>query len=251
MYFVPSDSLEALVDVVYGIVRLRFSDELFITSGSYLASLLAADPEDVPRLSAELPPWVALVGIAGRDLLPAERVAAHEESIADIVRQANHEMVDSLAGVQGATALSKVINPSGADYWKETARGGFQEIFFVTTMDKAPEYVDAMRDEAIRHGYPVQDLGVYIQPQHMGTSCHLEFLLPYDPGEDVEAKRVSSLFDKASRRLSGMGAYFARPYGIWSQLQLNKDDQSYTTLKKLKSIFDPRDVMNPGKLYVD
>ncbi len=60
------------------------------------------------------------------ELLPEECVAAHEESISDIVRQANHKMVAALAGVQGATALSKVISPCGPDYWKEAAKGGFQ-----------------------------------------------------------------------------------------------------------------------------
>jgi FAD/FMN-containing dehydrogenase len=58
------------------------------------------------------------------------------------------------------------------------------------------------------------------------------------------------LFAKASELFSGMGAYYYRPYGIWSRMQLNKDAQSYMTLRKLKGIFDPNDIMNPGKLSI-
>jgi len=61
---------------------------------------------------------------------------------------------------------------------------------------------------------------------------------------------MKKLFTRASEEFSGMGAYFARPYGIWSRLQLNKDAQSASLLKKLKGIFDPNNIMNPGKLSI-
>ena len=36
---------------------------------------------------------------------------------------------------------------------------------------------------AAKAGYPVADLGVYIQPTVQGTSCHCEFNLFYDPAD--------------------------------------------------------------------
>jgi FAD/FMN-containing dehydrogenase len=45
-----------------------------------------------------------------------------------------------------------------------------------------------------------------------------------------------------------MGAYYSRPYGDWARLQINKDAVSADTLKKLKGIFDPNNILNPGKL---
>ncbi|MBE0601287.1 MAG: FAD-binding oxidoreductase, partial [Firmicutes bacterium] len=47
---------------------------------------------------------------------------------------------------------------------------------------------------------------------------------------------------------SKLGAYFARPYGIWTNIQLNKDAQSYVLLQRMKNIFDPNNIMNTGKL---
>ena len=45
-----------------------------------------------------------------------------------------------------------------------------------------------------------------------------------------------------------MGAYYLRPHGIWSRIQLNKDAQSTMILQRMKGIFDPNNIMNTGKL---
>ena len=82
----------------------------------------------------------------------------------------------------------------------------------------------------------------------MGTSVHLEFNLPYNPGNAKEVKKVKGLYEKASKQMSKLGGYYARPYGIWAGIQLNKDAQSYEILKKMKNIFDPSNIMNTGKL---
>ena len=103
---------------------------------------------------------------------------------------------------------------------------------------------------AEKEGYPASDIGVYIQPKHRGSCYHLEFNLPYNPGCAKSAQKAKNFFEKASEGFSTMGAYFSRPYGIWSRLQLNKDAQSTMILKDMKGIFDPNNIMNPGKLAV-
>ena len=44
------------------------------------------------------------------------------------------------------------------------------------------------------------------------------------------------------------GAFFSRPYGENARMIMNRDAATVEVLKKLKQIFDPNDVMNPGKL---
>jgi FAD/FMN-containing dehydrogenase len=118
-------------------------------------------------------------------------------------------------------------------------------------LDKTGDFVQAANKVAEQCGYPLADIGVYIQPKHRGSSYHMEFNLPYDPDCIKGTNKAKLMFEKASRELSAMGAYFSRPYGIWSQLQLNKDAQNAMVLKELKGIFDPNHIMNPGKLTVD
>ena len=250
LYFVPAKKSEDLNDFVYRVVRLRFSDELMIVNGAYLAALLGESVAQIQELQQELPQWVALVGIAGRELLPEQRVAAQEGDITEIAQQFGLKMLPAITGVTGEKVLQKITEPSGEKYWKETSKGAFQDILFLTNLDKTPKFIAAMNRIAEEMGYPTRDIGVYIQPMHAGTSYHCEFHLPYNPENIKEVDRMKKLFTKASEEISQLGGYFSRPYGIWSKLQLNKDAQSTITIKKIKDIFDPNHIMNPGKISI-
>jgi FAD/FMN-containing dehydrogenase len=105
-----------------------------------------------------------------------------------------------------------------------------------------------MNSVAEAHGYPTSDIGVYIQPLHHGSSCHCEFLLPYDCDNPKEADMMRQLHTDASKELLKEGAFYSRPYGIWANMAFNRDVQTTNTLRKLKGIFDPNNIMNPGKL---
>jgi FAD/FMN-containing dehydrogenase len=249
-YIVPANKAKDLHDFVYRVLRLRFSNELMIVNGSYLAALLGENTAHVQELRNELPVWAALVGIAGRELLPEEKVQGEEQDITAIAQQCGLRMAPAVRGAKGETILAKVMNPSGPKYWKETYKGAFQDLFFTTTLAKTAQFIVKMFELAVEAGYPSHDIGVYIQPQHMGVSYHCEFYLPYNAESRLETDRVKRLFTKASEEFSAMGAYFLRPHGIWSRLQLNKDAQSAILLMQLKKVFDPNNIMNTGKLCI-
>jgi FAD/FMN-containing dehydrogenase len=44
------------------------------------------------------------------------------------------------------------------------------------------------------------------------------------------------------------GAFFSRPYGPWADLAYGRFTEGVAALRKLKSIFDPNNILNPGKL---
>ena len=248
MYLVPAKKSTDLEDFVYKTIRVRFSDKLFVMNKAYLASLLGDSKEKIAELKSALPAWVAPVGISADILLPEMKVEAQELDIADIAQDCGLQFMQAVPGASGEEVLAKSINPSGKTYWKQTYKGAFQDIFFVTTLDKSSTFINKMYEMAIDAGYPTEDLGVYIQPQHMGTSVHLEFSLPYDKDNKKEAKLVKELYEAASREMSKLGGFYARPYDIWAGIQLNKDAQTYKVLKDLKDVFDPNNIMNTGKL---
>jgi FAD/FMN-containing dehydrogenase len=51
----------------------------------------------------------------------------------------------------------------------------------------------------------------------------------------------------AVKGLMAHGAFFSRPYGENTGAIVNRDAASVAVLNKLKKIFDPNRIMNPGK----
>ena len=247
-FFVPAKTKKELIEFIYQVVRRRFSDELFVMNSAQLASLAGENEEQIVSLKAELPPYIAVVGVGGRDLLPQERMNQQEADIKDIAQQLGFVPVAALAGVSAEHVYKKAAQPCDGVYWKDRVKGSFQDIFFTTVIDKIPEFIDKMYELAAKAAYKTSDIGIYIQPVHCGSAYHVEFTLPYNPNCKVGTAKTKGLFNEASEAFSAMGAFYSRPYGNWAELQMNKDAMGKKTLDTLKKIFDPEGIMNPGKL---
>ena len=248
LFIVPASRIENLLDFAYQTLRARFGEEFLIVNGATLAALLGEDAAEAGELAKVLPPWAALVGISGQAILPELRVKAQTADIGEMAQLNGLGLLPAISGIGGDTILRRISQPSGSEYWKDRPRGGFQEIFFTTTLDQSPSFIARMKSLAESAGWPSSDLGVYIQPQNMGTSVHCEFILFYNPSNQAETARARELFTLASEEFSRMGAYYLRPHGIWARLQMNKDAQSARILRQLKNVFDPECIMNAGKL---
>jgi FAD/FMN-containing dehydrogenase len=248
LLFIPAAGLGDLIDCTYKLLKLRFGDETFLANGVTLAQILAREPAERARRAAELPGWCLVVGIGGGSILGAEKVAAREADIADIVQDHGLRIVHELPGITGARMLDLLQNPSGEPYWREGQEAASKDIFFMSTLDRTPGFVEAMQAVDAGLAGPSQGLGVYIQPVHMGADTHCEFTLPYDPTDAAQTRRAGTLFEEGSRALFRAGAYFSRPYGMWAEMVYNADAESTAATRKVKDIFDPNHVMNPGKL---
>jgi FAD/FMN-containing dehydrogenase len=248
MFFVQAQTLEALLDLTYAILRIRFGDELLILNRWQLATLLAKSSDRIKTLAEQLPPWLLFIGIAGRDRLPEERVAYQEKDISTIAGQYHLQLLPADFKTASRNVLEAVLNPDDEPFWKLSYKGACQDFFFLNTLDKSPGFVKVMYDVAQASGYPASEIGVYIQPVHQGACCHIEFDLPFDRTNPGELNRMQKLYNKASEELLNHGAYYSRPYGIWANMVFTRDFQTANVLKKIKGIFDPNNIMNPGKL---
>ena len=127
-------------------------------------------------------------------------------------------------------------------------KGSCHDIFCLATHEKLPELVRVMHEAADRYSYPVSDMGMYLQPIVKGTSYHCEFNLFFDPSDREKVDNLKELSGQAVQSLMDKGAFFSRPYGTWADSVYERDAEAAASLRKIKGIVDPNNIMNPGKL---
>jgi hypothetical protein len=247
-FFIPADDLTGLIECAYRLLRVRLGDEFLVLNSANLAAIMSRDADEIQAMKGKLPPWAIIMGIAGRDVFPEEKVDYQEADVRDVVHQFGLELLPAVSGITGEGVMSTILNPSSEPYWKLTYKGACQDVFFMTTLDKTPGFVNTVFTTADELRYPVSDIGIYLQPQHQGTACHCEFSLPYSPGNKLETDRVRQLLEMCSEALIRQGAYFSRPYGIWADMVYNRDARNKEMIRTIRGIFDPNSILNPGKL---
>jgi len=242
-HFVPSKRLEPLIDLAYRLLHRRLGDHCFILNGLNLACLLGSDSKNIDMLKAKLPDWVLFVSFEGYGELPEEKVRYQEADFLELAHQIGLKPEPAIG------LMSELLRgPSPEPYWKFRYKGAYHDLFFLTTLDRASEFVTATSDLAKDSGFPVDHLGTYIQPVVQGTSCHIEFNLYCDQANATEMSAVNDVITRKAGRLADMGAFFSRPYGEWAQIAFNRVADTTSMERKVKSIFDPNGILNPGKL---
>lgn len=266
LFFFSSEDLQPLIDLAYRLIRVDLGDAVFILNGIDLAMISAAleeipdaeatagagvpvdDLATIEKISRDLPAWTLVVTLAGLDPFPEERLAYQQDDMLEHAGTLGLEPAMSLNGLSGDALLGALAQPSPDPHWKLRAAGGCHDIFFLTTLDRSPRYVNTMLEMAEAHGVPASSVGAYIQPTVQGTSCHCEFSIPFDPVNPDEAERIRGLSLDACESLVREGAFFSRPYSLWADTVYSRRTEYVIAARKVKEIFDPNHVMNPGKL---
>jgi hypothetical protein len=247
-FVVGSSNLNSLLELTSWLIRLRNVNECFILNNSNLAAIFAKKyPTDYQNLKDNLPAWTLFYNLAGYEYFPEERISAYIKEIDDLTQRLRIEAVKMVGGVSANDILKAVQQPCGEPYWKLRYKGACQDIFFLTIYDKLEGQIGIMNNLADKAGYGASNLGIYIQPVVQGTGCHCEFNLFFDSGNPIELDRVKTLSASATKELMARGAFFSRPYGENTEMIVNRDAATAAVLNKMKNIFDPNHVMNPGK----
>jgi len=254
-FFMPVDKVEDAIEPLYTFLRRRIGYECLLLNNINLATILTEKwPEQFNELRKALPPWTIILVIGALKRRPEEKLAYEEEALKEI-KMTQFPALKLLTTLPGLTAVEKRIPellrkswPKDRTFWKHAYRGGCQDLMFMTTLENAARFIPAVMEVAGRHQYPVDDIGIYVQPVENGHACQLQFNFYYNPADAKEKDRVQGLYTEAQRRVLELGAYFNRPYGpIVDELYRRNGD--YTVmLKRLKKLFDPNQILNPGNL---
>ena len=180
-----------------------------------------------------------------------EWIAYEEEALQEIASQRLFQPCATVGGISGLqnTMLEKLRAPQQeASFWKTRYKGSSQDVFFITSMSKAQEFQQRVFEVCGEFNYPTAEIGIYLQPLERGRACHLEFSFPCDLSVDKGKERIRELFLTLSEELLARGAFFSRPYGPWANMVYKRTAVYTQTLKEIKKIFDPLNILNPCKL---
>jgi len=248
-YLVGSSNLEDLMEFVRRILRRRLVDDCLILNNTSLAHMLTKQsPYEYESVKNSLPPWMLYFSISGVQYFPEEEVSYQTEAVMNIAKSLKIVPQRANGKVSAFELLKKLHKPSEIPYWKLQNEKSCYDIFFLTNFDKLTELQSTVHDLAEEFGYPASNLGAYIQPIVQGVSYHCEFSLFFDPKKQREVDTMRRLSEAAFEPLANQGAFFSRPYGPWADMAYRRDAVTTISLRKIKEIYDPNKIMNPGKL---
>jgi len=249
LFMVCCEKIEEVIESVYRMQRLKLGEECLILNRLNLASILKGDPESIKDLYDKLPPWMLIFVVAGYERLPEKRLLYQKKDIMDIVRGMGLQPHEKMNDIDSDKLLKAIQSVSSDPYWKLRYKGNSADIFFLTTLNRSPDFAKIMGEAANTTGFPANNIGGYIQPIQQGRSIHMEFNLYFDPGNTRETEMARETFNRASVAFQNRGAFFSRPYGTWWDMVKNGGAENVIALRKVKNIFDPNNILNPGRLF--
>ncbi len=246
-FLVVNDDIEPLIDLAYKVTYRKLGEELLIMSDTELRSVMGKGRGANDKRKGAIPSWILYYSIEGDGFLPEDKVAYQEQESIKLARETGLELQSGISEVRAEEVSAVLSRPCPDPYWKLGPKGGHEDIFFITTLDRTPEFIRRMYELADQYGYASDDIGIYLQPTIQGCNCHLEFSLPYNPEDNLETAAARRLVERGAEALGQMGGFFSRPYGTWSRFAYDRQGMTVIGQRKLKDIFDPNGIMNPAK----
>jgi hypothetical protein len=250
-----SNDLGPILEATYGAQRLMLGNECLILNQTDLSSILSNDGKrgGVSRQRSQTwksPQWVMIISLQGA-VLPEDKVRQEEQALREVIGK--HKLGSSSPLLRPLTSVlpSKLGFSSKGEYWKSSRKGGFQDIFFLTTMDKVEKFNSIINETMSANlGQSLENgIGCYIQPVAGGRACHLEYTIFYDSSNTDETKAVKNTSERLASEFASKGAFFSRPYGKHISRMVYDGNPMYAeALRRVKKILDPNGIMNPGKL---
>ncbi|MHA1507468.1 MAG: FAD-binding oxidoreductase [Promethearchaeota archaeon] len=245
IFHFQSENIQDILDFQYELLKYRLCDELVILNNLNLASLLKQNPQEISELVGTLRKWNLIYIISGRGPLAKERISYLEGDIEEIRAELGIKFSEPVVEISDKEILHFLNEPCEKP-WRMRFKGAYQDIFFLTNFEKIPKFISLMDD------IYKKDFGIYIQPINQGTSYHLEFDIYYEPESNNAVKTIKEKILEVGNQLIDNGAFFSRPYGIWAEdVFSHHSAETIDALKKVKKIFDPNNVLNPGVLCFD
>ncbi|MGE5603269.1 MAG: FAD-binding oxidoreductase, partial [Nitrososphaerales archaeon] len=200
-YLIGVEWLDDLIETVYGVQRGLLGEQSFIMNRTAAAWLMCAeDRQFFAEMRRSLPAFVCLQVIAGLDRLPEGRAAYHGQEIVRIAGERGLWLEESIGKLSAGALYDRATWPCGETDWRDDLTGGCLSIFFQSTLDRMPGLLKVFADAAAEFGIPEAEIGAYVQPVVQNHACHIELLVPCDPGDLARVERLRDFEREATVR---------------------------------------------------
>jgi len=242
------DDLNELIPFVYKVQRPLLGEHSFILNRMATAMLMSySDTDSFDEIHDSLPAFICLQNIAGFERLARKRLEYQLKDIEEIAADTAVDPAKSVGNVTASELLKTATNPCGETDWRNALSGHCLRVFFLTTLDRAPKFIGIMEGVMRKQDASMDRVGIYIQPVVQNHGCHMEFMIPFDPGDDGYVMKMLAIETAAVDALAEGGAFFSRPYGAAEKVAFKRNRLNFDILKKIKELFDPGHILNPGK----
>jgi FAD/FMN-containing dehydrogenase len=246
VHHISSKSMEELLALQHELVKFRLCDETFIMNELGLASLLGEKRDRIESIARDLGPWNLTFVTSGSGVSPDERVSYLDADVNDLLGSFEGKIRIDTGITDQQTMLDAITEPTRGQ-WRSRSTGAHEAIYFITGANQIPGFIALWEKISA-----AREAIVYVQPGNLGTSCHCEFDITYDPGSSQDMAKVKARLPGWHTAFIEAGAFFSRPHGTLAKLAFQHYSQAnVTALKKVKAIFDPANILNPGALCFD
>ncbi len=252
IYFAPIEDIDYANEFLYRVMPRRIGQEVVLLNNVDLATVLAEDAAEIPALCAKLPKWTLAFVLSGVKRLPEQKIAYELKYITEMINKAFKDISfkEALPGFPGLgrKMLKLLKTPWDGASWKTKAYGAYEDMFFIARPENCGKYMAIMDEVLAKHTYPHTMVGAYVQPIEHNRACQVEFTFFYDPANEAEKAEIAAIVYEAGVAMMNAGAQFTRPYGNLVPVIYNRAGGYTSTLKRIKNIFDEKNILNPGKL---
>ena len=241
LFLIQSENISTLIDLAYDLTLNRIPDECIILNRRSFACAFSQDQAEEAELS-KAKDWVMLCRVCGFDRYPEERLSIYEGYVEDACKKLFLTCERQPAMLPRPMAAYEAMLTDcdrRETYWK-LRHGPERELLMLAPPSKAAGIAAHLLAR-----FP--EAAVTVQPQVQGRAHRIECdLFLENSGEEAALAAETALFE-AARELLPLGAYFDRPYGRLPEL-VYSEPTATDAIRRLKDIFDPDHILNPGKL---